>query len=413
MMRVDESSQNTPICSVFKACGACQMLDMPYEEQIVWKEAYVEELFAELCDSQTQLLPLKGMQNPYYYRNKIISPFSFAKKRSKSTKPAEVLYGMYAQGSHRIIDSSSCVVENPLGLKIKQEIVRLIKRYKISLYDEDKHEGFLRHVQIRIGHNSGEVLVTLVTNAQDFVGARNFCRELVRKVPEITSIVQNVNTRKTNVILGEKERVLYGPGFILDKLCNASFRISSKSFYQVSAGQTEVLYEAALRFADLKGTERVLDAYCGTGTIGIVAARGLPDNPSACAAELVGIEARASAVEDARKNALHNGVEHAHFIVGDAGAFMEECARNAQHFDVVFMDPARAGADERFLDALALMAPKRIVYISCNPSTQKRDIAYLQNKAYCLRTLQAVDMFPHTKHIETVALLVHKSCSGG
>ena len=237
-----------------------------------------------------------------------------------------------------------------------------------------------------------------MTNGREFPGSRAFCRELVKRCPGVTTIVQNVNERQTNVILGEREQVLYGPGFILDQLCGLSFRISSQSFYQVNAMQTEVLYRQAVELAHLAGAERVVDAYCGTGTIGLVAAKH-------GAARVVGVDSVASAIRDARENARHNGVENARFVVGDAGAFMREAAADGEQVDVVLMDPPRAGSSEEFLESLARCAPARVVYISCNPETQARDVRQLERRGYRLRTLQPVDMFPHTDHIETIALL--------
>ena len=256
----------------------------------------------------------------------------------------------------------------------------------------------LRDGVVRVGHTSGEILVTLVTNGRAFPASRAFCRELVRRCPRITSVVQNVNERQTNVILGEREQTLYGPGFILDKLCGLSFRISSQSFYQVNAVQTEVLYERAIDLAGFTGSETAIDAYCGTGTIGLVAAkRG--------ARQVIGVDTVASAVRDARENAKHNGVENARFAVGDAGAFMRERAAAGDAVDVLLMDPPRAGSSEEFLAAAATLAPRRIVYISCNPTTQVRDLAFLRQHGYAVRTVQPVDMFPHTDHIETIALV--------
>ena len=220
----------------------------------------------------------------------------------------------------------------------------------------------------------------------------------MRRCPRITSVVQNVNERQTNVILGEREQTLYGPGFILDKLCGLSFRISSQSFYQVNAVQTEVLYERAIDLAGFTGSETAIDAYCGTGTIGLVAAkRG--------ARQVIGVDTVASAVRDARENAKHNGVENARFAVGDAGAFMRERAAAGDAVDVLLMDPPRAGSSEEFLAAAVTLAPRRIVYISCNPTTQVRDLAFLRQHGYAVRTVQPVDMFPHTDHIETIALV--------
>ena len=319
---------------------------------------------------------------------------------------------MYAAGTHRLVCTDGCLVENEQANQVIREIRAIMVRHGIEPYDEDTGRGFMRHAVVRVGHESGEVLVTLVTNDEQFPSAKAFCRQLVQRCPFITSIVQNVNTRRTNVILGQRDHRLYGPGFILDTLCGLSFRISSQSFYQVNSIQTEVLYEQAMLLAGLPGIgaglvdadgapagpRRIVDAYCGTGTIGLVAARR-------GAAEVVGVDSVASAIDDARQNARHNGVENARFVVADATAFMRELADAGEQVDIVLMDPPRAGSTPEFIDALAVLSPKRVVYISCNPETQARDLHHFARADYRVEVVQPVDMFPHTDHIETVALL--------
>ena len=407
------------------------------------------ELFAEVAPADA-LRPILGMQDPYHYRNKVTSPYAPVRegragrsaavgrrdgagrsgsRRSKGAaatgreesprRARSIACGMYAVGTHRIVDTRDCLVENPVAKRIVQTIRQLMPKFRIAPYDEDTGEGFLRHAVIRVGHESGEVLVTLVTNGEAFPGSRSFCRELVQRCPAITTVVQNVNMRQTNVILGDEERVLYGPGFILDTLCGLSFRISSQSFYQVNAVQTEVLYRTAVDLAAFTGVECAIDAYCGTGTIGLVAAK-------AGAAKVVGVDSVASAIRDARENARHNGVTNAEFVVDDAGAFMRAMAAEsageaddaadaaaAEAPKVLLMDPPRAGTSEEFLHSAAALAPERIVYISCNPETQVRDIRQLQKAGYRVQAVQPVDMFPHTAHVETVALLVRDGGHGG
>ncbi len=255
-------------------------------------------------------------------------------------------------------------------------------KFGILPYDEDRGTGFMRHAVVRVGHTTGEVLVTLVTNGQQFPGAKSFCRELVRRCPFITTVVQNINERQTNVVLGQREQVLFGPGFILDTLCGLTFRISSQSFYQVNATQTEVLYRQAIELAGFTGAEHAMDAYCGTGTIGLVAA-------SMGAAQVTGVDCVESSIRDARQNARHNGVDNARFAVADAGAFMRDMAAQAAAAGragtdeegrplVLLMDPPRAGSTEEFLRAAVQLAPERIAYISCNPETQVRDLGFLK-----------------------------------
>lgn len=413
-------------CPVQNKCGACQLLDVPYEEQLFRKQQEMTELFKSFTTEETTISPIAGMENPFYYRNKVTSPYVPGKKlpaahqtkrtgktaqskRSAKRKEAstrrEILCGMYASGTHKVIPTEKCLLENKIAKRIILAIKQLMQRYNMEPYNEDTGKGFVRHAVIRVGHASNEVLVTIVTNEAAFPGSKNFCRELVKRVPEITTIVQNINTRQTNVILGQDEKTLYGPGFILDELCGLSFRISSHSFYQVNSTQTEVLYRLAIQMAQLTGTETVLDAYCGTGTIGLVAAKGLPESAEAHAVKVIGVDNIASAIKDAKNNAQHNGIENAQFITDDAGKFMIRLASEKEQLDILLMDPPRAGASEDFLHATCTLKPRRIVYISCNPITQQRDVAYLIKQGYSLKRIQPVDMFPHTEHTENICLL--------
>ncbi len=426
--KIGEEMTSALRCPHARECGACQHVDEPYGGQLARKDERMRELFAEFDGAEVR--PILGMEHPYHYRNKVISPYAQGRRLGdaaggkggsgkgcrygkdgrrargdrdgaasrKGAPRYEILCGMYAAGTHRIVPTDECLVENEQAKRAILTIRQLMPKFGIQPYNEDTGAGFLRHAVVRVGHTSGEVLVTLVTNGAEFPASRAFCRELVKRCPFITTVVQNVNTRQTNVILGEREQRLYGPGFILDKLCGLSFRISSQSFYQVNAVQTEVLYDTAVDLAALSGGERAIDAYCGTGTIGLVAAaRG--------AGEVVGVDSVESAIRDARQNARHNGIENARFVAADAGEFMRRLAADGERADVVLMDPPRAGSSEEFVDALAEFAPARVVYISCNPETQVRDCRLLRDRGYRLRVVQPVDMFPHTDHVETVALL--------
>ncbi len=389
-------------CAVARSCGGCSLVDVPYAEQLAQKDAHIAKLFAGF--DVLDVRPIIGMSDPYHYRNKVTSPFVHGKRGPNGGR--EILTGMYAAGTHRIVQTDGCLVENEQAQQVIRTVKQIMKRHKIEPYDENRGTGFMRHAVIRVGHESGEVLVTLVTNADEFPSSKSFCRELVKKCPFVTTVVQNVNTRQTNVILGEKERRLYGPGFILDTLCGLSFRISSRSFYQVNATQTTVLYETAMKLAGFHVAAApdtplsAIDAYCGTGTIGLVAAkRG--------AAQVVGVDSVDSAIRDARENARHNGVENARFVTADATDFMRDLAAEGERVDVVFMDPPRAGSTEEFVDALSQLKPGRVVYISCNPETQVRDLTWFSRAGYRAVTVQPVDMFPYTDHIETVCLLTH------
>lgn len=412
---------NTSLCSVSKQCGACQYIDVPYKKQLQTKQRIIESLFSDIADEATVFNPILGMDEPFYYRNKVVSPYAPGKKikGQKQTKnrhvslDRDILCGMYAQGSHRIIENQSCLLENKQAKQIILAIKKFMMKYGIEPYREDTGTGFMRHAIVRVGHSSGEILVTLVTNSRQFPGAKHFVRDLVKQCPSITSVVQNINERQTNVILGEREQRLYGPGFILDTLCGLSFRISSHSFYQVNSAQTELLYKRAIEMAELTGSETILDAYCGTGTIGLVAAKGIEGANHA--SRVIGVDNVASAITDAKNNAKHNGIENADFICDDAGSYLLELAQDLNSeenaLDVLLMDPPRAGASESFLRATCALSPRRIVYISCNPKTQQRDTFFLVKHGYRIKSIQPVDMFPHTSHIETVAVLSRKSAS--
>ncbi len=417
------AKRNTSKCAVAHLCGACDAIDVPYEKQLAEKQARIIELFDDLADEDCALHPICGMSEPYHYRNKVASPFAPGKRlnskgargkgraagkgtrgKTKSAARREILCGMYAKGTHRIIDSSCCLLENEEAKRIIQAIKQLMPKFGIEPYNEDTGAGFMRHAIVRVGHSTGEILVTLVTNGSQFPASKAFCRELCKRVPSITTIVQNVNTRQTNVILGnEGEQRLYGPGFILDDLCGLRFRISSHSFYQVNAAQTEVLYRRAIELAELTGNEVVMDAYCGTGTIGLVAAKGPDEAPGA--GKVIGVDKVPEAIKDARNNAHHNKIENAEFFAQDAGDFMQRLAREGGQIDVLFMDPPRAGSSLEFLRATCALKPRCIVYISCGPNTQARDVDYLVNNGYKLTDIQPVDMFPHTEHIENICRL--------
>jgi 23S rRNA (uracil1939-C5)-methyltransferase len=319
-------------------CGACSQIEIPYQQQLADKQDYIRELFNDIADADCVFEPILGMDEPLRFRDKIASPFAPGRpvppsngrqgrgaekhrgKRSNDLR-RDVLCGMYAAGTHRIIPITDCPVENAAGRRIIAAVRRIMLRYGMEAYDEDAGTGFVRHVVVRVGHETGEVLATIVTNGVDFPGSKNFCRELVKACPQVTTIVQNINTRQTNAILGTEERVLYGPGFILDTLCGLSFRISSHSFYQVNATQTEVLYRTAIDMAreglagrNVSGECTLMDAYCGTGTIGLVAASLIPG------VRVLGVDNVESAIRDARLNARHNGIENAEFAADDAGA---------------------------------------------------------------------------------------------
>ena len=382
-----------PVCPVYRKCGGCQLRNLSPERQLQWKRDRCQKLLGGFGE----VLPILGMESPYHYRNKVQAAFAWDRKRNRAVS------GVYQSGTHRVVPVDRCLTEDILADEIIVTIRRLLGDFKLRPYDPDTGQGFLRHVLVRRAFGTGETLVALVTGTPVFPAKRRFIGALLERHPQITTVVQNVNGGKTSLVLGKRETALMGPGFIVDELCGCRFRISARSFYQINPPQTEVLYRRAMEFAGLTGKERVLDAYCGTGTIGIVAAkRG--------AGRVFGVEINPDAARDAIANAKENGVADRCWITqGDAGRWMEEAALAGERLDVVFLDPPRAGASREFLTALSALAPRRAVYISCNPETLARDLAFLRANRYRVEKLQPVDMFPFTQHIETVALLTRNT----
>ena len=376
-------------CPYAEKCGGCNMLDGDYIQHLNMKQKLVEGYLKGICE----VMPIVGMKEPYYYRNKVHAVYANTKQG--------IISGVYQEGTHRVVPIDSCKIEDAKADKIIVDIRNLMKSFRMKAYDEDRGFGFLRHVLIRRGFHSGEIMVVLVTGTPIFPSKNNFVKELRRLHPEITTILQNINDRKTSMILGERELVLYGKGYIEDTLCEKTFRISAKSFYQVNPIQTELLYKKAIELAALTGKERVIDAYCGIGTIGLIA--------SDAAKEVLGIEVNPDAVRDAIRNAKANRVKNIQFYRADAGTYMVQMAEQDMRVDVVLMDPPRAGSDEAFLSSVVKLAPERIVYISCNPETLARDLKYLKQKGYEVGKAWPYDMFPWTGHVETVCLLSKKA----
>ena len=374
------------LCPVHGKCGGCQLLDMPYEKQLKQKQKQVNKLLKPYCNTEKII----GMENPFHYRNKVHAVFGHR-------KDGTVISGIYQQGTHFIVPVDECLIEDKRADAIIRDIRDLLKSFKIKTYNEDTGYGLFRHVLVRTGHHSGQVMVVLVLGSPILPSKNNFVKALRKLHPEITTIILNVNNQKTSMILGEKETVLYGKGYIEDELCGHIFRISSKSFYQVNTAQTEKLYTKAIELAGLTGKERVIDAYCGIGTIGLIA--------SDKAKEVISVELNPDAVKDAIVNAKRNGIKNVHFYQNDAGVFMRQMADEGESADVVFMDPPRSGSDEKFLSSVVTMNPKRVVYVSCDPTTLARDLKYLTKHGYSAVTVVPVDMFPATEHVETVVLL--------
>lgn len=370
-------------CSYAKKCGGCQYQGIAYEEQLKEKEKKVRKLMKDFGKPE----PIIGMENPYHYRNKVHAVYHHQRN-------GEIISGIYQEGTHKVVPVEECQIENQEADRVIQTIRRLAVSFKIKIYNEDSGYGLLRHVLVRTGRKTGEMMVVLVTASPVFPSKNNFVKALRKEHPKITTVIQNINDKNTNMILGERNVVLYGKGYIEDELCGCRFRISPNSFYQVNPIQTEKLYQKAIELAGLTGKERVIDAYCGIGTIGLIAAPH--------AGEVIGVELNRDAVRDAVGNAKRNGIKNARFYQGDAGKFMVAMAEEGEKADVVFMDPPRSGSDEAFMNSVVTMQPEKIVYISCNPETQVRDLKYLTKKGYRVVRICPADMFPFTVHCECI-----------
>lgn len=372
-------------CPHYKKCGGCHLQNMTYEEQLKYKQIKTIKLLGKFC----RVKNIIGMENPVHYRCKVQAAFG----KDKSG----IISGVYQSSTHKIVPIDSCMIEDEQADAIIVTIRKLLKSFKLKPFDDNQMCGFLRHVLIRKGYFTGQIMVVLVTGSSVFPSRRSFINALVGRHPEITTIVQNINDKFTSLVLGEKNITLFGDGYIEDTIFDCIFRISPKSFYQVNPVMTTVLYGKAIEYMELTGSETVIDAYCGTGTIGILASKK--------AAKVIGVELNADAVKDAKFNAKRNNIDNIDFYTADAGDFMVEMAKAGEKADVVIMDPPRAGSDKKFMDSVVTLSPKRVVYVSCNPETLARDLNYFVRHGYSARRIQPVDMFPHTDHVETVVLL--------
>ncbi|MBR3497462.1 MAG: 23S rRNA (uracil(1939)-C(5))-methyltransferase RlmD [Selenomonadaceae bacterium] len=386
------SARVEPFCPLYKNCGGCQLQHMNYPAQLKWKRQQVVDAIERIGKlGGVKIFDTLGMENPLRYRNKMQFPVSRGND--------ELLVGCYARGSHKIIDTNACLIQNELNDKILNAVRRVAKKFNLPPYDEDTHRGFLRHVMGRVGCG-GEFMVVLVTATKNFPDEKNFVRALVKELPEVTSIQQNVQTFHNNVILGRDTKILYGKPTIHDKIGDLRFNISARSFFQVNTAQAEVLYKTALDFAELHGRETVIDAYCGTGTISLFLARK--------ARKVIGVEVVSSAIADAKKNSRENKIRNAEFFVGDAVKILPKLFSAGVFAEVVVVDPPRAGCDKKVLETFAAMQPEKIIYVSCNPATLARDLKILGDFGWRTKKIQPVDMFPFTSHVECVAQLIRE-----
>ncbi|MDG5785966.1 23S rRNA (uracil(1939)-C(5))-methyltransferase RlmD [Evansella sp. AB-P1] len=391
METIEESQHRTePPCPIFKECGGCQLQHLSYEGQLKHKQKHVRDVLERIGGITNAVVhPTLGMNEPWRYRNKAQVPFG--------EEEGGLVAGFYAERSHKIIDMESCMIQHEANDEVVQTVKTIAKKYGIRAYDDQKHKGTLRHVVVRYGKITKEIMVVLVTKGKELPNKKNIIEEIRSSIPNVKSIVQNINPKRTNVVFGDKTEVLWGEEVIYDFIGDIKFAISARSFYQVNPEQTKVLYDKALVYAKLTGKETVIDAYCGIGTISLFLAQK--------ARHVYGVEIVPEAIADAKKNARLNHIENVNFAVGEAEKVMPWWYAQGIRPDVIVVDPPRKGCDEAFLETIVNMKPDRVVYVSCNPATLARDLKYLAEHGFEAKEIQPVDMFPHTTHVECVALI--------
>ena len=375
-----------PICPYYPKCGGCQIMHLSYEKQLEYKTNKVKELLHKFAKLDIDVLPCVGLEDPKRFRNKVQKPIRYNGRH-------EAVAGFYEAESHHLVPIKDCLMESPLSSKITKALLALINKYHYPCYDEDRQTGLIRHILIKTTTDQKQALVTLIVTDENLKGRMNFAKDLIHQCPEVVGVVLNINSRKTNVILGERDVKVYGHTRICDQIFQNKFLISTQSFYQTNSRQIETLYGLAIEFAQLKKDDVLLDAYCGTGTIGLSCADKVK--------EVVGVEIVSDAVHDAITNAKINGITNAHFYKDDATNYM---LKQDKKFDVIIMDPPRKGSTPEFLNAVKKIAPRKLVYVSCDPVTLARDLALLKD-SFTIEKVQPVDMFPNSLHVETVVCL--------
>lgn len=379
-----------PLCPVYERCGGCQLQHLSYAGQLEIKRQTVQDALQRIGHLNVTALPVIGCSDPWHYRNKMQFPAALG-------AGGELQIGCYAAATHSVVDTEGCLIQKEGNNQVLLTVRKWMQRFGISAYNEKTGKGLVRHVMSRVGVKSGEVMAVLVTSEYDIPHKKELIERLQQYVPGLASVVQNINKKPTNIVMGAKTRVLYGKAAIKDSLGALSFNISAQSFFQVNSEQAEKLYNKALEFAALSGRETVADVYCGTGTISLYMAKH--------ARRVYGIEIVASAIEDAKRNVQENGCQNAEFFCGDAAAELPRLLAAGVRPDVVILDPPRAGCEQRVLEAICSVQPERVVYVSCNPATLARDLAYLEQQGYKTLVVQPVDMFPMTGHVESVVLM--------
>ncbi|EOU2008396.1 23S rRNA (uracil(1939)-C(5))-methyltransferase RlmD [Clostridium perfringens] len=395
VLEVSEERVNPP-CAIYKRCGGCKLQHASYKAQLDFKWDRVKDCVSKIgkLDPSIVKYPL-GMEEPWRYRNKVQLPIGLIN--------GEVKIGFFAPRSHDIIDMESCLIQDEIGDKVVKLTREWIEKFNIRPYNVDgeyDEKGIVRHIMIRRGFTTNEVMVVLVTNGENLPHKEEFVDLMVKNIPGIKSVIQNINSKKTNVILGLESKTLWGEDTISDYIGDFRFNISPLSFFQVNPTQTEVLYGKALEYANLTGNEEVFDAYCGTGTITLFLSQK--------AKKVYGVEIIPQAIDNAWINAKENKVENVEFFVGESEVVIPDLINKGVKADVVVVDPPRKGCDKKLLDAITNIDAKKIVYVSCDPSTLGRDLKVLEENGYKTLEVQPVDMFPNTAHIENVALLIKK-----
>ena len=381
-----------PKCPIYSECGGCQLQQLSYEDQLRFKRNVVVEDMKVIGGlANTAILPVLGAANPWNYRNKTQMPLGYEK--------GKVVLGCYAQGTHKIIDTHDCPIQQEENNELINACREVISRLNIPIYNEDKHTGILRHVVGRVGRN-GELMLVLVTTDTELRNEKQLVNLLRKRLPKLVSVHQNIQTYHNSVVMGRETRLLWGKPAIMARLGAFNFTVSPRSFFQINTAQAEVLYNTALEFAQLTGKETVIDAYCGTGTISLYLAKK--------ARKVYGIEIVRPAILDANRNAKENKISKVEFITGDATREIPKLYAKGIKADVVVVDPPRAGCTQQVLKTFVDMQPERIVYVSCNPETLARDLKQLGKMGYYTEKIQPVDMFPQTFHVECVALVTRK-----
>ncbi|MBC1402760.1 23S rRNA (uracil(1939)-C(5))-methyltransferase RlmD [Listeria booriae] len=390
----ESADRVTPPCLVYSQCGGCQLQHLSYDGQLRMKQKQVAQVMRRIGKQDVEVLPTLGMKNPWNYRNKAQVPVGFVNGR--------LVAGFYQQRSHQIIDMNTCLIQQEENNEVIQTAHAIFAKYYVEPYDETTRKGVLRHLMTRFATTTGELMLVIVTTKLNFPNKAEILAELQQSIPELTSLVQNVNTANTNVIFGEQTVVLAGREYIMDTIHGISFAISARSFYQVNPEQTEILYTEALKLAGLTGEETVIDAYCGIGSISLCLAKE--------AKHVYGVEIVPQAIEDARANAKLNKMDNVTFAVGKAEEVIPDWFKQGIKADVLVVDPPRKGCDDALLQTILKMKPKRVVYVSCNPATLARDMLVLTEGGYEAKMVQPVDMFPQTTHVECVTVLERKNC---